>query len=537
MKTHRMAARFERSSAQARLRRVGVALSASALVVALAGCGSTALQSVGTSGVAVDANGVPIDASGVPLDANGMPLDPSLVAPGSAGPGGLVTGSDGLGGTSAPGAASGAPGSTTGPGATTPVASGDPVTGPIKIGVVATDLGAIGAVFGAGNDDFDIFASSKKLIAYLNKNGGAGGREIQPVYYAADSGSDANTNGQRACQAFTQDDKVELVISVGFFGEVLPACLKAAGIAYFDSANWFADATVAQQFPNWLAPSAARLDRNAVAQVEQAAARGILKKGDKLGVLVESCPWGARTLASSVKPTADKLGIPIVTGSIKCITNIVADLTPVSNDVQRETLRFASEGVTDVVILSFAEAFVLANFTDNASQQNYKPQYLATSNAYLHQNGSDGTGAISISRDALPNIFGFGTLPLLDVGPAAVKVGGAVGERRARCTTADPSLNSSQGNPFAINVFYSQCEAFLTMAESLDITQGRTSYPEVANAFRQLLAKGVASANLSGGRYAGSSPERTDGAGFVQPLIWSASKKVFTYDGPVGKLP
>lgn len=536
---------------RARRRRAALAVTASALTLVMAGCGSTALRTVGAESVLVDANGVPVDASGLPVDASGVPVDASgtpidsgLGAPNVAsGPatGAPTTGSAGPGAVTPTGGSKAQPNGSSAP---SPSAPGSNITAPLKVGVVATDVGAIGAVFGASTEGYDLFKVSKAFIAYINKHGGAGGRQIQPVFYTADSGSDANTNGQRACQAFTQDQKVDLVVSVGLLGEVLPACLKAAGIAMFDSANWFADRVSAQQFPNWIMPSAARLDRSAASQLQQAASRGVLKQGDKLGVLVESCPWGPRTLESTVRPIADRLGIPVVTGSIKCIANIVADLGPVSNDVQRETLRFSQEGVTDVLILSVAEAFVLARFTENASNQRYAPWYLATSNAYLYNNSGGDGGAVAISQDALPRIFGTGTLPLLDVGPGAMNVSGSAAQARARCKEAEPTLGApngrydegNRGKYFSYTMFYSQCEAFFTMAAVLKITHGRTGYPDVANGFRTFLSQGVGSSALAGGRYAGSTGERTDGASYVQNVVYSTSKQTFVFDGPVGRL-
>ena len=534
---------------RARMRRASLALTATAMTLVMAGCGSTALRTVSAEGVIVDANGVPVDSSGVPVGAGSVPLDSSgtpinaglgdvsgVSVPAAGGP---TVGSTGLGGTTSTGGTTTQPAGSSAP--TPSNASGSAITDPLKVGVVATDIGAIGAVFGADTEGYDLFRVSKAFIAYINEHGGAGGRQIQPVFYTADSNSDTNTNGQRACQAFTQDEKVDIVVSVGLLGEVLPACLKAAGIAMFDSANWFADGAAAQQFPNWIVPSAVRLDRAVASQVQQAASRGVLKQGDKLGVLVESCPWGPRTLTAAVKPTADRLGIPIVTGSIKCITNIVSDLGPVSNDVQRETVRFSQEGVTDVLILSVAEAFVLSQFTKNAKNQQYAPSYLTSSNAYLFNN-SGADGPVTISPDALPRIFGFGTLPLMDVGPGAMSVSGGAAQARARCKAAEPTLggpykDGERGNYFMYNSFYSQCEAFFVMAAVLKITQGHTGYPEVASGFRTFLSQGVGSPNLAGGRYAATTGERTDGAGFVQPVVYSTTKKTFVFDGPVARLP
>jgi ABC-type branched-subunit amino acid transport system substrate-binding protein len=427
-----------------------------------------------------------------------------------------------------PGGGSG--GSGTGGGATT----GSSRNGqPIRVGVVGADLAAIGAVFGVSSSSSDPYASVKKIIAYINKEGGIGGRPLTPVFTTVDSGGDASTEQQKACEALTQDSSVDVVMGSG---EVLASCLQKKNIAMFDSSVFATDALQMRSHPNWFMPSAIRADRSAAAIIEQAAKRGWLKRGARLGVLVEDCDWGNRTYDNTVVPAARRVGVTLVKGSVKCLTNLVTDLVPITSDVQREALRFSTAGVTDVMAVANAEAFVISQFTSNASQQNYHPSYLVASNAYADQNSaSDAT--VKISADALPKVHGFGTMPLLDVGALARPANAGQAEAQARCVEADPTMlgvasEKASAQPFRKNIFFAGCDAYFMLKQVLEANGVRFSIADVARGYATVLRQQGSSAVLVGGRYSGGGSDRLDGAGLVQPFAWNSSKTHFEYVGP-----
>jgi ABC-type branched-subunit amino acid transport system substrate-binding protein len=408
---------------------------------------------------------------------------------------------------------------------------------PIRVGVVGADLAAIGAVFGV-TPSGDPYASVKKIIGYINANGGVSGHPLTPVFTTVDSGGDASTEQQKACTALTQDDHVDVVMGGG---EVLAVCLRKKGIALFDSSVFATDGVQMRNNPNLFMPSAIRADRSAAANIQKAFDRGWLKRGDKLGVIVESCPWGTRTYDGVVVPLAKKLGVTLVQGSVKCLENLVSDLVPVTSDVQRETLRFSSSGVTHVFALANSEAFVISQFTSNASQQSYHPKYLVDSNAYPFQNSaSDAT--IKISADALPNLMGFGTMPLLDVGNLARPATSGQAAAQARCIKADPTmLDTASQKPnaqaFRKNIFFAGCDAWFMLKQVLEANGVRFAVADMAQGYAAVLRSGGSSSVLAGGHYAGGGADRLDGAGLVQPFAWSTARNRFEYVGPAVAVP
>jgi hypothetical protein len=501
------------------------------LLLVLTGCGSTALRG-GAAAPAFSADGTTSTGQAGPAD-DGMSL-PSA-DPGVSQGSGPRTGSFG-----GPGVAGQVPSASSGSaGAEIGSSNGLPSRGPlvsskepIKVGFAVTDAGALGAIFGVKH--VDPTTGPKSMIAGLNKAGGIGGHQIVPVFFTADSSADGATVGQQACTAFTQDNKVDIVVG-GVVGDTLPACLKQKGIAYFDPGTVATDPQQATRLPNWFQPSALRLDRAVRGTLQVGAQRGILKAGSKLGVLVEDCPAYRSIVTSTVLPMTQKLGVKVTQGSFRCVTNLVADLAPVTSDLQRETLRFSTAGVGSVVIVSPTEAFALANMTKNASQQKFFPKYLVSSNANVYGN-SQSDAIIAISPDALPNIVGAGHLPLIDVGNQARPATSAQLAEQQRCTKLDPTQGGAasatgSGRYFQLNGFYAYCEALLVMKGSLEADGLRFGYADVAQGFSKALSSQPASAVLAGGRYGGGGVGRRDGAGYVQTFLYDAARKGFAYIG------
>lgn len=406
---------------------------------------------------------------------------------------------------------------------------------PLRIGIAGTDTAALAAAF--GETASDSFAGPRKLIEHINKTGGAGGRKLEPVFFAGSSSADASTVGQQACTAFTEDADVEVVLSSGILGaDVLASCLKRQGIALVDPTASVADAATINQHPNWFLPSAVRIDRYAAGLINASAQRGTLKRGDVLGVLVEDCGWASRVMSRTVEPVAKARGVTLVRGTFTCVENLVTDLAPVTTDVQREVLRFASQGVTDVIVLSVAEAFAVSRFTQGASQQRYFPTYIVTSNAYPHGNSQPGA-IISISPDALANMTGLGYTAFMDVGPAARPKIPAQAAAQARCAAADPTLGGAMAEEgdrsFKEHSYFTLCDAFQVLSAMLTATGGSAALPDLARVYRPVLNGGLASAALVAGSFA-VDDKALDGAGTGRMFAYDAAGKGFRYvDAPV----
>jgi hypothetical protein len=406
---------------------------------------------------------------------------------------------------------------------------------PIRLGVIGVDTTAIAAQF--GKKASDPFASIKPMISYLNAHGGIAGHQVRPVYTRVDSGADTQTSGQKACAALTQDNTIDLALSLGFGSETLNSCLLQKGISLFSGSSWVPDAQWAAQYPNLFQPAAMSSDRYAAAALTSAIKTGALKSGDKLGVMVENCPWGNRIYDTVIAPLAQKNGISLEKAPVTCITNLVSDLGPVSQDISRNALLLASKGVTHIYSVSVAEGFLNAIFSQVASTQKFLPKYIITStgNPYV---STDPKNVVHFSPDAVKNIVGVGFRPTLDVGPTA-KPTTAQAAQQSLCKKMDPSWGGAAGTTddgryFALDGFYGLCDTFEAISVVLASNGNKFGLRDMAAGFQVLLNKGVSAAG-AGGIYGGGT-FRHDALGFAQPLKYDPTIGHIVYTGPAFKV-
>lgn len=502
-----------------------VVMAASAIV--LTGCGSTAQP------ITTPAGGVAAPSGSDGLSAPG---DSGLTAPG-----GVPTqplspdNTTGTGPEDQPSRATGRP-ATRPPGRPTPgtaPASGvNSFKGPIKVGIPVADTAAIAAVF--GKQSHDATQSPKRIVAYINKHGGIDGHPIQPIFFKVNSGSDAATVQQQACNAFTVDHKIDIMIGGGDD----TGCLAKKGISAIAPGLWAPDSAMLAQHPNTYYTDALALDRAISIEMRYSASHGQLRSGSHLGVIVEDCPADQRVARNTVAPLAKQLGLSVTLATVQCVDNLVADITPVTVQSQNAVLKFKVNRVSSVMIISSAEAFILAQFSQAANRQKYYPHYIVSSNAYPYGN-SQPNATIQISQTALPNITGLGTLPYLDVGPLARPVTTGQRAAQARCRAADPGEGIARGEKtngryFDLAGFYAACDGFFLMKAVLeyDLEHGLGfGLSDVAKGFSAVLSDGrTPSAALAAGVFSGGTGRR-DCAGTVRPFAYDKAHRTFRYVG------
>jgi hypothetical protein len=475
--------------------------------------------------------------SGLPGDA---PWPGGTVSSGTAGPDGASgsgsTGTATSGGSYGTGASSGSsPGSggVPSPGVSQPGAAA-PRSSPIKLGVVVPDASALLAAFGAKGPS-DLFAAYRAQIDYLNAHGGIAGRKIQPVYVRTDAtAQDGPSEAQKACAAMTQDHKVDVVLAAVQVSDVFLSCLNKRGVSSFDLTPWVADQVQLAQHPNLFAVNAIAEDRYARALIEVSLARGVLKSGDTLGVLTEDCVWGPRVYSTVVVPLAKRHGVKTATATFKCAQSLSGEaVAAAASETQQAVLKFRSAGVTHVIVLTAGEGFVVVQFQNNASGQQYYPKYLITTNAFPYNNGRR-DGAVMFKSDALPNMSGIGFKPLIDIGDRARPAAPAQAAVQAACRQMDPAMGGAKADTGKTHhqtedAFYVLCDTVLTLKAVLEANGVRYGIDDLRRGFRQVIAT-RASAAVVGGTYAPAG-DRPDGIGAVRPFVWNADVNGFSYVG------
>jgi hypothetical protein len=435
-----------------------------ALLAAVAGCGSTVqVRSSGQSGLSGD---------GPTASSGGLPT--AAVTPGT-GVGDLET----PGGTSTPDSV--IPGAPATPGSESPGAGGGgpaAVTGPITLGFLlpSADQSETAAQFGASNNNtVGPRGMTMALVAYLNKHGGIAGRPIHPVYaQISATGGSYDAQFQSACEAFVKDNKVSAVLSQIAYSPVLASCLRSAGVPILLGQFSTTDAS---GFAKGMLYASYGLSDDVRYRLvlEQHAASGFLSPKSRIGVLRGGCANDIAAYERTVVPTLKQLGLkPVTEVTVRCVSGF-ADTGGAVTDLQAAVLRFASNGVDRIVLVSNDEANGVYLFSLQAENQGYRPGYAVSSNF-----------AASVARPNMPatqarNVRGIGWIPELDDEQAHQRT--AV---ESRCLSALGAEGQHAVTATDRYFAYSVCGAMFLYSDALSSSRGRDDAASIGRAISNM---------------------------------------------------
>jgi hypothetical protein len=400
------------------MRRLAAALSVMAL--AATACGSTVQQTSGyTEGLSTTSGG----------SSNGTGTGAVSGTSGTSGgqqPQG-TNGTSATGTTGAPAQGQGsAPGTSGPPAVGGPSVPGGRIPGHHK-GVTPTTvklgflyLGSAGTVVGAfgvkGYSQGDELGEMKALVADQNAHGGLAGRKIELVPHDL-GGIDASAY-QSACTFFTQDSPVFMVLSSLGHADTLNACLAKGDVGYTSDYIAPSDRLMRGLGPIY-APDDIGAERYALLLGRSLVTSGLIKAGDKVGVIRKDDPDYARITKQVLRPLLEATGAKVVSEETYNATDASASVS----DSGPMMFRMRSAGVTHIVSYESPLFYMTA-----ADSQRWYPFWTVTSRAA-------GGGFLEGSAPAseLKNSGGPGWMPVSDIATARLK--GYVNAEERRCVT------------------------------------------------------------------------------------------------------
>ena len=403
------------------LNRTGAALAASrsqlatpVAVLALASVFALGFsgQLVGSAGPGGASSSGAAGGSGAGLGGGAGTGSGSAVGPGgSTTPGGSAPGSSGAGAAAGGGAAAAAAANTNGgldgPGVTSTA---------VRLGFIyVSNSQAANNAFGVhvadvGNEQ----AEEQALVDYMNKHGGIGGRQIQPVYvnYNNAQAETDPTIGEEACKSFTEDYHVFAVIA----GAGPPddsaanACFAQAGTMNFDPSGAVPDLGFLKQASPYIwASEDSALDRTMRWEISGLQSRGFFNSTEKLGVVSAQDAVNERVYQQVTLPGLEAAGV-----NAKNIDNreVPHDtLSDTANTMKQVVAAYQIEGINNVIFQgggidgggSYALLFML-----DAESQHFAPRY------GLSSDDAPVALAQNVPQDQLVNALSVGTQPAVD---------------------------------------------------------------------------------------------------------------------------
>lgn len=361
------------------------------------------------------------------------------------------------------------------------------------------------------------------MVKAWNDRGGLAGRRIDPVFAEVSTNS-SNYAAELAavCATFTEDNDVAVVLKVvALYAHSFAQCVSRAGVVQVSGDYALGDDQALREVPSLFAPSALTMSARERLKLEQLAAAGRLRRGDKIGVIVEGCPYNERAYNNTTVPVAKQLGLDLAETIVVSCFEGIGDIGGQSSEMQNAVLRFQTRGVTEVTFVSAAaEGNLMYLFASSAEPQGYRPDYALTSGvvaAVQEQNAP---------KAQLTNAAGLGWLPALDTSRFA----GASTEAQSRCLN---DLKKGAGvtakSPRDRYLTFGVCDTFALSDAALRRTRGATNAEAFAAAV-QALGSSFTSAATFGGR---TNFARGGRAGPAQRRIfaWSTGCGCFDYAG------
>lgn len=483
-------------------------------VAALAACGTTVPVSS-----QVQAGGAGLGGGAVDGSVPGTAVDP-LTGVTTGGSTGATTG--GPTGTTATSGTSGVPvpvgGSSSRP-APGPAVAAPTTRSPVEIGIVIfPDVNAAAAMFGGSAAVGDQRGQVETAIAWINTHGGLNGHKLVPVIFEVELTSTQTyaVTYEEICSSFTEDHKVVAAILIANVEPALPTCLAKGGSLFLGHGRYLRDAADYRQLQRTITPEDAGSDRVARAIGEQLLSRGMVKRGEKLGLLVMDYGGPRRGRDEVLEPMMKQAGVTVVDYEIPYPQSTQA-IANSAAAVQNAQLRMAAEGVKTVTFLCPGCATFFLQYADS---QAYYPAYLMTS--YDTFTGYKGK---SESSRSLQKAVGLGWDPIRDVGTYSQPRWQAGNATHDLCRTVEKAHIKDDMTNFSSQAF---CGALM------DLQAAARANPVTPLTADSLLAgfESFGTRHESAGNFATSlSRDRHDGTAAYRTLRYDSETLAFVYDG------
>jgi hypothetical protein len=492
------------------VRRLAAALALAALV----GCGSTV--QVGTA--AVPADGLTTGTTGAgPVGTAGTTTGGGStgLSAGTAGSAVSTTGTSGSKSATSTGTTTGATES-----ATTGVIAGKvPGRHPgvddktVKLGFLY--LASAGTVLGGfgvqGYSQGDELGVARALIDDQNRRGGLAGRTIELV--PRDLGGLDNSSYQAACDFFTQDERVFMVLTGLGHSAVLNSCLARRGVGYTSDYVPPSDRLMRRLGPIY-APDDMSAERFAVLVARSMVTSGLFPRGAKVGVIRQDDPDWARLTAQVVRPLLTQAGVQVVAEEAYNAN----DASAYVSGAPGVTFRLRAAGVTHVLSYETPLFYMTA-----AQSQDWHPYWTVSTKTAP---GAFMEGAVPAEQ--LRNSGGPGWAPSFDLATNRIK--GYVSSEERRCLDVLRKAGYSySGTPRAV--------AQMICGEAFHIARVMERVSEVSTKGFQLAAESLPSypspvsfsLSFAGGRH--------DGASSYRMVRYLSSCSCFGYTTPLRPIP
>jgi ABC-type branched-subunit amino acid transport system substrate-binding protein len=404
----------------------------------------------------------------------------------------------------------------------------------VRVGYQVADVAALRKRIGFTGVDYGTVETSRKQIAavaaYVNANGGMGGRTFVPVIREV-SFSDANVAADASCRAFTQDDSVFAVIVGGDFSNALRPCYKDARTVMFDQTAISHDQAELEQYSPYLwIPNQPEMGGFVKAQVESLKARGWFEGSKGVAVVVPDSTINRALGENVIVPGIKEMGIGNVPLYAIDATNIGTLGTTISNalagvrSTKVDRVFVAGGGrIMGIMVADIAAEGLPVKYAVSTADL---PQFLVDNDGFIVDGVREGMAGLGYSR---ANDLRLSADPWPD--PARPAEG--------KCKEIVDSAGAAPPQNYRENYVPAMalCDVALTMKAALDKVPNPTEV--TPNKFRDAMWSLGTSVQMAIPETTEWGPGRYAAASQARPLVWRpdcvlqtrTAPGCFEYDG------
>jgi hypothetical protein len=347
-------------------------------------------------------------------------------------------------------------------------APGRRVTTQLTIGVLAAGDTQQGAKTGGADSGTSVSAETtlKSLMRHFQR--GIAGRPVRFVYKAVPvTTSNYQSELSADCALFTQDNHVDVVISdIGYYADNLTACLDHAHVPQIEGGWGLTDEATFARYPGYFTPDFPSYDSRFSTLVLAGVRSGALKRGMKIGVVVEDCPFIQAAYKAQFLPRARAAGLVVDEATVQC-TSGFQDAGVIAQQNQSAAFRFRANQVQTIMFATYPTAVDLLFFSQFATSQGYHPAYWLDSMA----EAVIAKDAGQYPADQVKNMRGVGWTAAMDVSsPRFTR------PEQKRCLDVMRSQGVALTRQADYVIAFTACDAFFLLDAALTHNGAQSSY-------------------------------------------------------------
>jgi hypothetical protein len=184
----------------------------------------------------------------------------------------------------------------------------------VNVGYLVVDIGELSKTLGFKNVEdggYDVTAKGiQAVVNYVNTNGGAGGRKINPIIKPYTGQSDSPEYAEAQCRAFTQDAEIFAIAMDGQFQNNARPCYQSARAIMLDQTYLPLDQQEYQTYSPYLwSTSLPRFDSYVKTLLPNLKAAGWFDGAQGVAVLAPDAAVSRRVIDTIVTPYLQSIGV------------------------------------------------------------------------------------------------------------------------------------------------------------------------------------------------------------------------------------